>query len=132
CGLFYLIGSSTLTTLFGHEIGGLLALLGTATRFESITRGVLDLRDLYYYLSIVGVFITLNLFSLERLRWAGNPFSPRHRLWGWVTGLVAANFLAANLWLNSIGWARVDITSGRQYSLSEATGQQLAALREPL
>ncbi|WP_031432116.1 Gldg family protein [Methylomarinum vadi] len=132
CGLFYLIGSSTLTTLFGHEIGNLLALLGTGTRFESITRGVLDLRDLYYYLSIVGVFLTLNLFSLERLRWAGNPISKRHRLWGWAAGLAAANFIAANLWLNPIGWARADITAEKQYSLSEATENQLAALHEPL
>jgi len=132
CGLFYLIGSNTLTNLFGHEVGGLLALLGTGTRFESITRGVLDLRDLYYYLSIVGVFLALNLFSLERLRWAGNPVSPRHRLWGWAVGLAAANFIAANLWLNPIGWARADITAEKQYSLSEATENQLAALQEPL
>lgn len=132
CGLFYLIGSSTLTNLFGHEIGGLLALLGTGTRFESITRGVLDLRDLYYYLSIVGVFLTLNLFSLEQLRWAGNPTSKRHRLWGWAVGLAAANFIAANLWLNPIGWARVDITANKLYSLSTATKNQLAALQEPL
>ncbi|MEW7980561.1 MAG: Gldg family protein [Candidatus Sedimenticola endophacoides] len=132
CGLFYLIGSNTLTNLFGHEVGSLLALLGTGTRFESITRGVLDLRDLYYYLSIVGVFLALNLFSLERLRWAGNPVSPRHRLWGWAVGLAAANFIAANLWLNPIGWARADITAEKQYSLSEATENQLAALQEPL
>lgn len=132
CGLFYLIGSSTLTTLFGHEIGGVLALLGTGTRFESITRGVLDLRDLYYYLSIVGVFLTLNLFSLERLRWAGNPASPRHRLWGWAAGLAAANFVAANLWLAPVDWARVDITAGNIHSLSEAAERQLARLSEPL
>ncbi len=132
CGLFYLIGSPTLTTLFGHEIGGVLALLGTGTRFESITRGVLDLRDLYYYLSIVGVFLTLNRFTLERLRWAGNPVGRRHRLWGWAAGLAAANFIAANLWLAPIGWARADITAGNQYSLSAATEAQLARLQEPL
>ncbi len=132
CGLFYLVGSDTLTTLFGHRVGGFLALLGTGTRFESITRGVLDVRDLYYYVSIVGVFLTLNLFGLERLRWAGNPASRRHRLWGWVAGLAAANFVAANLWLTPIGWARADITQGNLYTLSDATKQQLAQLREPL
>ncbi|MGQ9426545.1 Gldg family protein [Gilvimarinus sp. F26214L] len=132
CGVFYLIGSDTLTNLFGHQIGGLLALLGTGTRFDSITRGVLDLRDIYYYLSMVGVFLTLNLFSLERLRWAGNPRSRNHALWGWLVGLTAANFLAANLWLAPINWARADITEGNLYSLSEATEQQLASLQEPL
>jgi ABC-2 type transport system permease protein len=84
CGLFYLLGSPMLTTLFGHRIGEVLALLGSGSRFNSITRGVLDLRDLYYYLSIVGVFLALNLFSLERLRWAGNPTTRRHRQWGWL------------------------------------------------
>ncbi|OQX43547.1 MAG: ABC transporter permease, partial [Candidatus Sedimenticola endophacoides] len=74
----------------------------------------------------------LNLFSLERLRWAGNPISPRHRLWGWAARLAAANFIAANLWLNPIGWARADITAEKQYTLSEATENQLAALQEPL
>ncbi|MGD9984481.1 MAG: Gldg family protein [Porticoccaceae bacterium] len=132
CGLFYLVGSSTLTNLFGHRIGGVLALLGTGTRFESITRGVLDLRDLYYYVAIVGVFLTLNLFGLERLRWAGNPRSARHRLWGLAAGLAVANFVAANLWLAPIGWARADITHGKLYSLSEATRAQLAQVREPL
>ena len=132
CGLFYLLGSTTLTTLFGHEVGGLLALLGSGSRFDSITRGVLDLRDLYYYLSIVGVFLALNLFSLERLRWAGNPASRRHRQWGWLVGLTAANFIAGNLWLASVGWARVDITQGNIYSLSEATEQYLNQLQEPM
>lgn len=132
CGVFYLLGTPSLTNLFGHEVGRLLALLGTGSRFESITRGVLDLRDLYYYVSIVGVFLTLNLLSLERLRWAGNPSSPRHRQWGWLAGLAVANFIAANLWLSPITWARADITEGNIYSLSEATEQYLDQLQEPL
>jgi len=132
CGVFYLIGSQLLTSLFGHGVGGVLALLGSGSRFDSITRGVLDLRDLYYYLSIVGVFLALNLFSLERLRWAGNPASKTHRQWGWLVGLAAANFIAGNLWLAPVGWARADITQGHIYSLSDATRQYLAQLQEPL
>jgi ABC-2 type transport system permease protein len=132
CGVFYLIGSTTLTGLFGNRVADTLALVGTGTRFESITRGVLDLRDLYYYVSIVGVFLTMNLFTLERLRWAGNPSAPRHRSWGWMLGLVAANFIAANFWLAPVTWARADITHGHIYSLSPATRQQLHQLREPL
>ncbi|MHB8725772.1 MAG: Gldg family protein [Casimicrobiaceae bacterium] len=132
CGAFYLIGSDTLVDLFGYRVGHVLALLGTGTRFESITRGVLDLRDLYYYVSIVGIFLALNLFTLERLRWAGNPGVARHRLWGWMLGLAAVNFAAANLWLAPIGWVRADITHGHIYTLSAATRQQLARLKEPL
>lgn len=132
CGVFYLLGSATLTGLFGHQASRLLTLLGSGSRFASITRGVLDLRDLYYYLSIVGVFLSLNLLSLERLRWAGNPANRQHRQWGWLVGLAAANFVAANLWLAPITWARADITAGKIYSLSEATEQYLEQLQEPL
>src|SRR5690606_5003127 len=39
CGLFYVVGTPTLTNLFGQRAGGILALLGSGTRFESITRG---------------------------------------------------------------------------------------------
>lgn len=131
-GIFYLLGSSTLTTLFGHSVGSIMALLGSGSRFDSITRGVLDIRDLYYYLSIVGIFLALNLLTLERLRWAGNKTRPAHKQWGWLTGLAIANFVLANMWLNPIGWARIDLTQGNIYSLSATTKQYVQQMQEPL
>lgn len=132
CAVLYLVGSGTLTNLLGHHMGGFLALIGTGRRFESITRGVIDLRDLYYYCSLVGVFLTLNLFSLERLRWAGNPVCRYHRLMGMTIALFIANFLVANIWLQPITFARIDLTEGNSYSLSSATRDELAKLQEPL
>lgn len=132
CGFLYLLGSDALTGLFGYRASELLKLLGSGSRFESITRGVIDLRDLYYYLSLTGVFLALNVLTLEWLRWAGNPFNPKHRRWGWVTGLMGANFLAANLWLAPVGGVRADLTQGQIYSLSEATHTYLTQLQEPL
>jgi ABC-2 type transport system permease protein len=132
CGFFYLLGSDALTGLFGTRASEVLKLLGSGSRFESITRGVIDLRDLYYYVSLVGVFITLNVFTLEWLRWAGNATNANHRRWGILTGLFAANFLAANLWLAPVSWARADVTEGHVYSISEATRSYLAQLREPM
>jgi len=133
CGLFFLLGSHALTGLLGHRGGEILELLGSGSRFQSITRGVIDLRDLYFYVSIVGLFLSLNVYSLERLRWAKDTERPeRHKRWALVTGLFAANLLAGNLWLQQIGWVRADITEGRIYSISEATRNYLAQLREPL
>ena len=132
CGVFYLIGTPTITGLFGHRVGELLMLLGSGSRFDSVTRGVLDLRDLYFYLSIVGVFLTLNLFSLERISWAGNPATRHHARWWCAVILVIANFIAANFWLQTIGWTRLDITRDQVYSLSEATDRYLGQLQEPL
>jgi len=131
-GAFYLIGSDVLTSLVGYRAGEWLHDLGAGSRFASITRGVLDLRDLYYYVSITAVFLLLNRLSLERLRWAGNRQRSAHRGWYWAVGLAAANLLGANLWLGQISSARVDLTSGHLYTLSDATRSYLAQLREPL
>src|SRR5690606_38600650 len=41
-------------------------------------------------------------------------------------------FIAANLWLQQVGWARADLTKGNIYSISDATRGYLAQLQEPL
>ncbi len=135
--LFYLIGSPALTSLAGHGGGELLRLLGSGSRFESITRGVIDLRDLYYYLSLVGAFLLLTVDTLERLRWAADsaPDSRRrvaHHRWSLLTGLAVANLLAANLWLHQVDEVRADLTRGSVYTLSETTQTYLDQLQEPL
>jgi len=135
--LFYLLGSPALTSLAGHGGGELLRLLGSGARFESITRGVIDLRDLYYYLSLVGAFLLLTLDSLERLRWARDSRLDgqrrlSHQRWSLLTGLAVANLLAANLWLHQIDTLRADLTRGAVYTLSETTQTYLDQLQEPL
>ncbi len=132
-GLLYLLGADTVAGLFGTQAAEVLKLMGSGARFESITRGVLDLRDLYYYLALMGVFLSLNVHTLERLRWAPDRADRHHhRAWGWVLGLLIANFLAANLWLQPLGGLRLDLTQGQVYTLSAATRTYLGQLREPL
>jgi ABC-2 type transport system permease protein len=133
CAFFYLLGSEALTNLFGNRGAEVLRLLGSGSRFDSITRGVIDLRDLYYYVSIVGTFLALTVYSLERLRWAPDTDRPEgHRRLTLVTVLAAANLLTANLWLNAVDGARVDLTDGRLYTISDATRGYLEQLQEPL
>ena len=132
CGVLYLVGSPFVAELFTSEIGDALRGLGTGARFESIVRGVLDLGDLYYYVSIVGVFLVLNVHALESHGWAADGSPARHRARQRVTALVALNFVVANVWLGGLNLPRLDMTEGRQYTISEATRSYLAQLREPL
>lgn len=132
CGIFWLIGSSLLTGLAGYTAGQSMELIGTGSRFESITRGVLDIRDIYYYLSLTGVFLVLNVYTLERLRWAGNPPGPAHRRWKTATTLAVVNLVFANVWLQPLEGIRADLTRQNLYTLSETTDQELASLQEPL
>ncbi|HKJ60510.1 MAG TPA: Gldg family protein, partial [Hyphomicrobiales bacterium] len=85
-----------------------------------------------YYLSIVGVFLVLNVYSLESLRWSAEGRGRRHSQWRLAAALVVINLVAANLWLGQLGWARADLTSGNIYSISNATKSYLRQLREPL
>lgn len=132
CGVFYLIGADKLTALFGNQPAEFLKLLGSGSRFDAITRGMIDVRDLYYYVSLVGLFLSLNILSLEKLRWADNPANTNHRHWKWLTGLLAANFIAVNLWLAPIDSLRADMTKGNIYSISDATRNYLMQLQEPM
>ena len=132
CGIFYLLGSQALTGLFGNAGGETLRLVGSGSRFESIARGVIDLRDIYYYLSIFGVFLVLNLYALESVRWSATGREKRHWQWRLAALLVGANLIAANLWLGQLSWARADLTAGNIYSISKATKTYLGQLREPL
>ncbi len=132
CGIFYLVGSNSLTSLFGNDGGEILRLAGSGSRFNSISRGVIDFRDLYYYLSIFGVFLVLNLYSLESLRWSRQGRSERHFQWRIAALLVVLNLVAGNLWLGQLTWARADLTQGHIYSISRETRSYLAQLQEPL
>lgn len=133
CGLFQAIGSPIITDFFGATVGDLLRQFGTGSRFESIERGVLDLRDLVYYLSLTAFFLTVNALSLDSKRWSRGLHLRRHRFNAMLgMALVGANLLGFNLLLAQASAARLDLTQYREYSLSDVTRDLLAGLNEPL
>ena len=124
CGVFYLIGSDVVVSFFPDASARVMRLLGSGSRFASITRGVIDLRDLYYYFSIVVAFMALTLHSLNRLGGGRGGITT-------TVALVAA-VLAGNVLLQPFTGARIDLTQGRIYSISPATRHYLAQLKQPL
>ena len=133
CGTLQAIGSPVVTDLFGAGAGDLLRKFGTGSRFESIERGVIDLRDLVYYVSLAIFFLALNILSLDSKRWSRGAHLRSHRLNGAVgLALVALNLLVFNLLIAPANIARLDLTQHREYSLSDVTRNLLAGLQEPL
>ncbi len=133
CSVFYLLGSEQVVSLLASTPAtSWLQLLSTGSRFESITRGVLDVRDIYYYLSVVGVFLSLNIYSLEKLRWTKYAGRGTQRTWRWLTSLLVANFFLGNIWLYQFNHLRVDMTQDKVYSISNATHGYIQQLQEPL
>ena len=133
CGALQAIGSPVITDLFGAAAGDLMRKFGTGSRFESIQRGVIDLRDLLYYGSLAIFFLALNILSLDSKRWSRGAHLRPHRLNGGVgLALIGFNLLLFNLLVAPVNAARLDLTQHREYSLSDVTQNLLTGLQEPL
>ena len=99
-GVFYVVGTSGVTGLVGDTLSEILRAISTGSRFESIERGVIDLRDLVYYLSLTVAFLALNVLSLDAKRWSKGSQTAAYRRGVIVTVvLVIANLVLLNTWL---------------------------------
>ncbi len=132
CALFYFIGHSVIVDTLGQRGGEFMQSLGTGSRFDAITRGIIDLADLVYYISLALVFLVLTVYSIERERWSKTGKHNGHRRWQVATALMVLNAIALNLWVGQVDGWRLDTTRGKQYTLSDATKNYLAQLQEPL
>ena len=130
CGGLYLVGTASVT---GAARAELLRAIGTGSRFESIERGVVDLRDLAYYVSLTVLFLVLNVVSLDSKRWSRGVRTLAYRRNAILSVvLIAANLLTLNLWLAPIHVLRADLTAQKEYSLSPVTRDLIRNLQEPL
>jgi ABC-2 type transport system permease protein len=70
CLVLYGVGTELFAGLFSDRTAAVLRSLGTGSRFDSIARGVIDLRDMLYYLSLTFFFTALSVAALRARRWA--------------------------------------------------------------
>jgi ABC-2 type transport system permease protein len=70
CLGLYGLGVEGFARLFPDRTAVLLRAMGAGSRFESIARGVIDLKDLAYYLSLTGFFLAASVGALRVRRWA--------------------------------------------------------------
>ncbi len=133
CGVFYLVGAGNITNLVGDTPAEILRAIGTGSRFESIERGVIDVRDLVYYISLTTFFLLLNVVSLDAKRWSRGLQTALHRRNALVSVvLVGVNLVALNTWLFPLHGLRADLTAQKEYSLSPASRDLVSNLQEPL
>lgn len=67
--LLFVIGEEFVVYNAPDLIVPMLKFLGMGAHFDSIGRGVVDSRDVIYYLSIIGFFLFLNVRSVESRKW---------------------------------------------------------------
>ena len=127
--LLILVGVDPLITGLPAFLSGLVASLAVLMHFENIARGVIDLRDVVYFVTLAGVFLTLAYYALMR-RKLSRERDTRQRL-RLGTLLIVAIMIVVNLFGRQIG-GRVDLTPGKAYTLSPATRQILGNLDDLL
>lgn len=65
CFILLILGEPIFTTSVHEAFMGMIQYMGLGTHFTSIGRGVLDSRDIVYYLSVIVFFLWLNLKTIE-------------------------------------------------------------------
>lgn len=66
---FVLLACGMVVGIAGPTMGPILAALGIGTHFNNIARGVIDTRDVVYYVSVIGACLLVAQTSLESRRW---------------------------------------------------------------
>lgn len=69
CGFFFMGFDLFNTFIISGKTGLFIQSLGINSHYSSMSRGVIDTRDLIYFFSITAVFILLTKISLESRKW---------------------------------------------------------------
>jgi len=69
CFAFLIVGESFVLYSVPSSLGPLLSYLGLGAHFQSMGRGVIDSRDILYYVSMIGFFLFINQMSIESRKW---------------------------------------------------------------
>ena len=124
---FFLVLIGTPVVLIGlpPALGAAVSRLSVIGHFTNVARGVVDLRDIIYFLSTTALFLVLatGLLSRERLA-LGRGAYRRLRI---GTAALAAVVVVVNLLGGNIR-GRLDLTSGGLYTLSDGTRAILGEL----
>ncbi len=120
-----LIGTPVVLVGLPPSLGATVSNLSVLGHFENVARGVVDLRDVVYFLSTAGLFLfmSVGVMSRERLSVGRGAF---RRLRTGTAALIAVVVLLNLLGANIRG--RLDLTQEGLYTLSDGSREILGEL----
>lgn len=125
--ILLIFGSEIITIGLPFSLSAFFEKISASSHFYSMTRGVIDLRDVWYFLSMVIIFLSLALLFLLRQRYGKGGFRIHKYKIGVIVFLIASTII--NLAGNRIP-GRIDLTQERLYTLSSSTKKILSELDE--
>ena len=109
---------------FPPGISSTIISLGIESHYESVSRGVIDSRDLLYFTLMTGFFILVTRIVLE---WKRRPLkrSARHFV-------IYVSLLLIVTWISDFNFFRIDLTSEKRYTLSDQMHHLLKKVNAPV
>lgn len=129
-GMFLMImGLEIVAITLPTNIASLLQLLSPITHFDNISRGLIDLRDIMYFSSLIATFLTAT-FLIMRSRTLSHESQQYINLRLGVAGLIILSILVG--WFGTSIQGRLDLTEDKIFTLSPATNQIISNLDDLL
>ncbi|NCD70895.1 gliding motility-associated ABC transporter substrate-binding protein GldG [Mucilaginibacter agri] len=119
---FVFSGFDSLSQLLSMQNSGVEE-LGISTHYNSVSRGVLDTRDLFYFVALTTLFI---LFALVALKLQMQRKLLQNDVYIY-SGVFVLAIVAA-----LIGFTRVDFTKEKRFTLSPVSQNMMDSLRAPV
>lgn len=115
--LFFYIGFESLADFIA--VGD----LGMQAHYESLSRGIIDTRDLLYFLSVTIIFILLTTLGISVEKIAFKAIKP--------VLLIGLGLIVINIFTQGF-YKRFDLTKDKRYTLSQATIDIVKSADEPI
>lgn len=127
--LLIILGFEFVTASLPIALGVFFERLSVLSHFQSMSRGVIDIRDLWYFITTCLVFLSLGFWQLTRRRGGRHHGASKKVKFGIIIFAVVAIF--GNLFGSSIP-GRLDLTESKSYSLAAGTKNVLSKLSDPV
>jgi ABC-type transport system involved in multi-copper enzyme maturation permease subunit/ABC-type uncharacterized transport system involved in gliding motility auxiliary subunit len=120
-----IIGLDFVTQMLPFPFSRIAAELSVLTHGENIARGLLDIRDVFYFVTITGLLLAAAITKLSERKTLENPAEKRKLHLAF--GLIAAIGIISNVLLSYYP-IRLDLTQSRLFTLSQGTKQTIRNL----
>lgn len=102
--------------------------LGINEHYKSISRGVIDIRDISYFLAVIAILNEITVFKLQSHKWNIKRLEAKN----WLKLIVSFSVIIIVASAFSLIRLRADLTEDNRYTLSSPTKNILAAIRNDI
>lgn len=120
-----IVGTEFFSNHFPLELSSFLDQLSVSNHFNSMSRGVIDARDVWYFISLSAVFLGFTYLDLIKNKYGNRKAAYRNYQTGAIILLgivILSNMVGAKI------PGRIDLTKERIYTLSSATKEIVSEL----